>query len=200
MNTTNEKAASCRDQPAYASIRKVVLTVHRKYSIFDREKIVGFIAILAVAVVIGIAIGAWCFGEEAYATCWVMCKPGSRVEIRATPDKGGISEGWLDCGDSFETDAETEEGWIHCIGVGDAEEGWIYLGYVTTRKPEKVGERYVCVANNRVACRKWMAGPQIDERPWMYNGEFCEVFITDGEWAVTSRGYIKAEWLEVSVE
>ena len=72
--------------------------------------------------VIGVAIGAWCFGEEALATCWVMCKPGSRVEIRATPDKGGISEGWLECGDSFETDAETEDGWIHCIGVGDAED------------------------------------------------------------------------------
>lgn len=174
--------------------------MRKYYTPFDKERIVGLIALLAIAVVIGVAIGVSIGHGEQLATCWVMCKPGSRVEIRAKPKKDGISEGWLECGDSFATDAVTENGWIHCYGVGDAEEGWIYLGYVTTHKPEKVGERYVCVANNRVACRKWMAGPQIDGAEWMYNGQFCQVFVTDGEWSITSRGYIKSEWLEVSVE
>ena len=174
---------------------------HRNYhSIFDKEKIVGFIALIAIVIVITVALTlSICHGEQ-LATCWIMCKPGSRVEIRATPDKGGISEGWLDCGDSFETDAETKNGWIHCYGVGDAEEGWIYLGYVTTQKPEEIGERYVCVANYRAACRKWMAGPQIESAPWIYNGQYCQVLVSDGEWAITNRGYIRAEWLEVSVE
>ena len=174
--------------------------MRKHYTPFDKERIVGLIALLAIAVVIGVAIGVSCGHGEQLATCWIMCTPGSRVEIRATPDKGGISEGWLDCGDSFETDAETEDGWIHCIGVGDAEEGWIYLGYVTTHKPEAIGERYVCVANKQAACRRWMAGPQIKEAPWIKNGEYCQVLLSDGEWSVTNRGYIKSEWLEVSIE
>ena len=45
-----------------------------------------------------------------------------------------------------------------------------------------------------------MAGPQSDGAEWMYNGQFCQVFVTDGEWSITSRGYIRSEWLEVSVE
>jgi len=77
----------------------------------------------------------------------------------------------------------------------------VYCGYVVTEKPEKIGERYVCVAKKQVACRRWMAGPQLEGRAaWMKNGEFCEVFLMADGWAVTSRGYIKSEWLEVSVE
>lgn len=173
---------------------------YKHYNRSNKERTVFFIAMAAVMIVIAVAlIVSFCHGEQ-LATCWIMCKPGSRVEIRATPNKGGISEGWLECGDSFETDSETKNGWIRCYGVGDAGEGWIYLGYVTTNKPEAVGERYVCVANIQAACRRWMAGPQIERAPWIRNGEYCQVLVTDGEWAVTNRGYIKCEWLEVSVE
>ena len=167
------------------------------YSIFSKEKIVAFLLILAIAVLIGFIIGSYCHGDE-LATCWAMCKPGSRVSVRMEPSKGSTETGFLECGDSFRTDGESIDGWIRCYGIGEG--GWIYSGYVCTEKPRKVGQRYVCVANKQVACRKWMSGPQIDERPWMRNGESCEVFVTDGEWAVTSRGYIKIEWLDVMSE
>ena len=172
---------------------------HQKnYSIFDKEKIVGFIALLAIVIVVTVALTVTLCRGEQLATCWIMCKPGSRVEIRERPDKGSGSMGYLECGDSFQTTGESEDGWIVCCGVGEG--GWVYCGYVVTEKPEKIGERYVCAANKQAACRKWMGGPQIEEAPWIKNGQFCQVFCMADGWAVTNRGYIKSEWLEVSIE
>jgi len=172
---------------------------HQKhYSIFDKEKIVAAIAIAAVLIVAGIAIGVSLCRGETLATCYVMCKPGSRVSVRWNPSKNAPESGYAECGDSFLTDGESVDGWIRCYDIGEG--GWIYSGYVSTQKPEKVGERYVCVALRQVACRKWMGGPQIDEKPWMKNGQFCQVFVTDGEWAITNRGYIRMDYLEASPE
>ena len=67
----------------------------------------------------------------------------------------------------------------------------------------EVGENYVCVAKSRVACRRWVNGPQIEDngRPrWLVNGSNVSVFYIAEGWAVTSRGYIQSEWLEVDPE
>ena len=136
--------------------------------------------------------------EEHLAKCWVMCKPGSRVTIRMEPRKGSAEAGFLECGDWFMTDGESVDGWISCIGAGEG--GWIYCGYVVTEKPELIGRTYMCNAGKQAACRKWMGGPQVDTRPWIRNGETCQVFVMADGWAVTSRGYIKSEWLELSAE
>lgn len=168
---------------------------HRHYSIFDREKIVAFVVILAVVLVIGVAIGVTvCHGEEPLATCYAMCRPGSHVSVRMEPSKKSTETGFLDCGDSFQTDGESVNGWIRCYGAGEG--GWVYSGYVVTEKPQKVGARFVCTANKQVACRKWMSGPKIDERPWLRHGQTVEVFVMADGWAVTSRGYIKSEFLD----
>ena len=170
--------------------------MRKHYSIFSKEKIVAFAVILALAVTAGVIIGSCCQGET-LATVYAMCKPGSRVTIRRTPD--GMETGYLDCGDSFQTDGESSDGWIRCYGAG--ENGWVYSGYVSTEPVQKVGQRYVCVAKKQVACRRWMAGPQIDGKAgWLKNGQNVDVFVMGDGWAVTSRGYIKSEWLEVDPE
>ena len=171
----------------------------KKASLFDRDKVIAFVALLLVVAVIGFAVGSCCKGEDHLATCWVMCKPGSRVTVRMTPSKKGVELGWLECGDDFLTDGESRDGWIRCYGIGETD-GWVYSGYVCTTKPEKIGERYVCVAKKQVACRKWMGGPKIDQRPWLKNGQNVQVFASDGEWAITNRGYIKQLYLEVDPE
>lgn len=175
--------------------------MHKKYSIFDKEKIVAFIAILLVAGIIGFVIGSVTgAAEEQLATCWAMCKPGSRVTVRMTPSKKGVELGWLECGDDFLTDGESKNGWIRCYGIGETS-GWVYSGYVCTEKPEIIGERYVCVAKKQVACRRWMGGPRIKGKAgWIKNGQFCQVFMIADGWAVTNRGYIRSEWIEVCIE
>ncbi|MBR6442713.1 MAG: hypothetical protein IKS46_03410 [Clostridia bacterium] len=131
-------------------------------------------------------------------TCYAMCKPGSRVTIRRTPSKKGAEAGYLDCGDSFQTDAEAVNGWFRCYGAG--ENGWVYCGYVATEKPEKIGMRYICASTAPVICRRWIGGPKVEKHPYIQNGETLEVFVTDGEWAVTSRGYVKIEYFDPDPE
>ena len=136
--------------------------------------------------------------EDTLAKCWVMVKPGDYVNVRRTPDRKGQEVGFLESGDWFMTDGTSADGWIRCYGVGEYGEGWIYCGYVVTDRPEPAYEQYVCVAKQRAACRKWCGGPQIEGKTgWIYNGTNVQVFYKSAEWCVTSRGYIKTEWLEV---
>ena len=162
---------------------------HTKQAIFS-----GILIILAA--VIGLMIGHAGASDEP-ATCWIMCKPGSLVNVRRTPDGRGQEVGFLEAGDPFRTDGVSKNGYIRALDIGEHGDAWIYCGYVVTEKPEKIGERYVCVAKNRVACRRWVDGPQIQGRGWLVNGSNVDVFFIADGWACTSRGYIQAEWLEV---
>jgi hypothetical protein len=173
---------------------------HQKnYNIFDSGKAIAFVVILLLAVTIGVAIGVTvCHGEDQLITCYAICKPGSHVNIHMTPSEDGVETGYLECGDSFQTDANDKDGWIPCYGAGEG--GWVYVGYVSTEPVREVGEQYVCVAKKQVACRRWCNGPQIkvnNRKQWLKNGQNVDVFCIGGEWAVTSKGYIRAEWLEV---
>ena len=135
--------------------------------------------------------------EEELVKCWILCKPGSQVNVRRTPDKHAMEVGYLEVGDWFLTDGRSSDGWIRCYGIGEYGEGWIYSGYVATEEPKPVYEQYVCVAKTRVACRKWIGGPKVDGHAWLANGSNVQVFYMAGDWAITSRGYIRSEWLEV---
>ena len=175
------------------------------YSIFDREKIVAFIAIVAVLIVAGIAIGVGlCHGEDALVKCWIMCKPENYdhtinyVHVRRTPSKNGQEVGYLDAGDWFWTDGTSADGWIRCYDIGEYGEGWVYCGYVVTEEPEVINETYVCVAPKRVAIRRWIGGPQVGEYAWLTNLSTVYVYYIADGWACTNLGYIKAEYLEVS--
>ena len=143
--------------------------------------------------------------ENTMVKCWIMCKPGkpgecSYVYAHRTPDKRSEIVGRLDFGDYFMTDAESKNGFIWADGIGEYGEAWIYCGYVVTEEPKIVNEQYVCVAKTRVACRRWMGGPKVEKTPWLTNGSNVFVYAIADGWAVTNRGYIKSEWLEVDPE
>lgn len=177
-----------------------------KYSTGKEDKARAILIFLLMAIVaagigwlIGSAVNAG--AEDRLATCWIMCKPGAQVNVRRKPTTNSRAEGYLETGDEIRTDGMSKDGWIHVYGIGEAGEGWVYCGYVVTEKPQVIGQRYVCVATNRLACRKWMGGPQIDGRAgWLKNGDHADVFYMADGWAVTSRGYIRSEWLEVDPE
>ena len=161
-----------------------------------------FCIIFAIILAVLMTLMWFSFGKagETTITCWAMCQPGDRVNLRMEPTKESRAVGFLECGDSFQTDGTNRNGWIRAMGVGECE-CWIYSGYVVTEEPVPVFENYVCVARKQVACRRWVDGPQIKGRlGWLHNGSTVGVFYIAGEWAVTSRGYIKSEWLEVDPE
>lgn len=166
------------------------------YTIFDKEKIVAFVVLIAIVFGLGMLVGNAIGETDGNTTFWVMCKPGTDVTVRRTPDKKGMEVGRLSCGDSFRSNGKTANGFVYVDGIGEYGEGWIYCGYVATEKPEMIGERYVCVAKKRVACRRWIHGPQVSGAPWLVNGSNVDVFCIADGWAVTNKGYIQAEWLE----
>lgn len=161
------------------------------------------IIILAVIIVAGLAYmsalhDAQAAAEEHLATVWVMCKPGTQVNVRRRPTTDSKSETQLDFGMEVLTDGISQDGWIRVYGVGENGGGWIYCGFIAMEKPQLICEQYVCVAKKQAACRRWMHGPQIEGRAgWLHNGENVDVFCIADGWACTSRGYIESEWLEV---
>ena len=157
-------------------------------------------AVILAGIVFRIAYGATLEAMDGkMVKVWILCKPGSQVNVRRGPSKNAMTVGYLEVGDSFMTDGTGENGYIHCYGIGENGDGWVYCGFVATEEPEAVYERYVCVAKTRVACRRWMDGPKT-ENPWLKNGSNVQVFHIAGEWACTNRGYIKSEWLEADPE
>jgi hypothetical protein len=157
-----------------------------------------FWAIFTGALVILIAVAWLSFGQAADQTftCWTLCQPGDHVNLRMEPKKDSKSVGFLECGDSFETDGENRNGWFRVLNRGECE-CWIYCGYVVTEQPEEVNENYVVVARDKLACRRWVNGPQIEGRKWLKNGTNVQVFYIAEGWAVTNLGYMQTEWLEV---
>ena len=169
-----------------------------KYTTKHRNsKLVWLVLAVILAMIVGLVIYAVSGNAETeLVKCWVLCQPGSQVNIRRVPGKHGMAVGFLEVGDYFMTDGTSKNGYIRTYGIGEYGEGWIYSGYVVTEEPVAVFDTYCCVAKNRVACRKWVDGPKT-AYPWLKNGSDVSVFYIAGEWAVTSRGYIRTEWLEV---
>lgn len=136
------------------------------------------------------------FGSAMAETRWILC--ADYVNVRMNPSKKSREVGQLDVGDDFETDGVIRNGFIRVIGIGEYGVGWVYAGFTSDEKPEKVDERRVCVAKRRVACRRWVNGPRIGGKTgWLYNGSSVKVYYRTSKWSVTSRGYISSEWLEV---
>ena len=148
------------------------------------------ITLLTFLLVILVAVSS--VADELY---YVLCKPGDYINLRMSPNRQSQSVGFLECGDTFVSDGDTENGFIHVLDRGDTD-CWMFAGYATTDEPEDVFQTFVCVAKRRVACRRWIDGPLVIGYPWLKNGQFVDVWFIAGQWAVTNKGFIKIEWLE----
>lgn len=133
--------------------------------------------------------------EDSTTTAWALCK--SYINIRLWPSKEATAVGFLDPCDSVEVDGRTKNGFAHIVEPLD---GWVYAGYLTFSEPKEIGQKYTVVARRRVAARRWVDGPQMGTKPWLINGSEVTVLYMSEDWALTSRGYVKSEWLEVDPE
>lgn len=158
----------------------------------NRER--GLLIMLLFGVIVA-GIMVMLFGQAEAETRWALCK--DYLNVREKPNKHSAIVGYIDSCDSFETDGTIRNGYIRVFGIGEAMDGWVYAGFTVDEQPERVDERYVCVAIRRAACRRWTDGPRISGKAgWIYNGSDVRVFFRTSEWAVTNRGYIASEWLE----
>ena len=124
--------------------------------------------------------------------CWVMCQPGDYVNIRATASRHGEVTGWATSGMRFETDWEEKNGFLHLVGVTEYGDGWISEGYVVFVEPREMDRQMRITGKGRVAARKTIDG---DRRKWLQPGDTVTVYRISDEWAVTSAGFIRSEYL-----
>lgn len=148
--------------------------------------------VILVALIILVVYVVFAKADVSYLQRWIMCK--DYVIIRSEASKGSMECGQLDPGDDIETDERIVNGFIHIVSPVD---GWVWAGNVVESPPEKIEAYGYVIAKNQVACRRWVNGPQTEKNPWAKNGTMIKVFWICDEWALTSRGYIQAEWLEI---
>lgn len=163
----------------------------------DKAGIIVIVVLFALIAFLILVLVDPAFARAEETEVWILMKPGDYVNVRIEPRKKSQVIGFLDAGDGCWTDGRTKDGFLHVYGVGECD-GWVYKWYVVTEKPEIVNEYYIVAAKKRVLCRRGVSGPRVKGRlGWMKNGTRVKVYCIAGEWAITSRGYVRSEWLEV---
>lgn len=163
----------------------------------DKAGIIVIVVLFALIAFLILVLVDPAFARAEETEVWILMKPGDYVNVRIEPRKKSQVIGFLDAGDGCWTDGRTKNGFLHVYGIGECD-GWVYKWYVVTEKPEIVNEYYTVAAKKRVLCRRGVSGPRVKGRlGWMKNGTRVKVFCIAGEWAITSRGYVRSEWLEV---
>lgn len=132
--------------------------------------------------------------EDAEIDVWVLCQPDSYVNVRTKPSSRCQIAGYADCGDKLLTDGEIRKGFVHITSgsyeVGDA---WISAGYIVYSEPVQINQYYYVCSIGRLACRRTIDGQL---RCWADNGDTMKVYWMSEEWSVTSKGFVKTEFIE----
>lgn len=136
--------------------------------------------------------------ERIQEEVWVLCMPDSEVNVRERPKKTGEIFGGAMCGACMWTDNVKKNGYLHVLDLAaESDTGWISARYVVYDEPVEVNAVMEIRSDGRVACRRWING-KINS--WIMNGDRLTVYWMSPSWAVTSRGYIRSEFLTEVVE
>ena len=130
--------------------------------------------------------------EKERIPVWVLCQPDSYVNVRSKPSRKSQVEGYAYCGDGFETDGKTKNGFLHVYASTESGEGWISNGYVVYEEPTAVNETWIVESKGRLAARMTVNGKR---RKWLKPGAKIVVYYV-AEWAVTSEGFVRPEYIE----
>lgn len=128
---------------------------------------------------------------------FVLCNPESFVIVHRNPKMTSEKAGRLECGEYALTDGKKKNGFLHILNVTEYGEGWIYTGYVVHDQPT-IRDAVACVAaSGKVRARRCINGQRI---AWLKVGTEVRVYAMSEEWAVTDRGFVNREYLEVWYE
>lgn len=157
-----------------------------------RRKRIKMIA-LAVSVVL-LALVVWATTAEAEYG-WIMCRPGSEVNLRSDATTHSRTVGRIFFGDRVDID-RTYRGWVHSSSIVlEEEDCWISADYVVYDEPIGFpeGRKFTIRANGRVAAWK---GLRCKERNcWLKPGDTVVVYAISEDFALTNKGYVRREYL-----
>ena len=147
--------------------------------------------VLLILVLLTVTIGS--LAESDLYNSWVLCQPDDYINVRMNPSRKSQIVGYADAGDPIEVDGTVKNGYVKCYGIGEMGVGWIYKGYVTEYKPERVSCTAVVVSRGKLAARKCANGKV---RKWLHNMDEIRVYWISDDWTVTSAGFVKTEYLD----
>ena len=133
---------------------------------------------------------------------YVLCSPEDMLNVRVNPSIRSEAIGGLYCGDSVETDGKIRKDkwgnkWIHIINIPcEVDEAWISTTYIQDT-PVVVNEAIAVVTarGRRTAIRRSPNGKVIK---WAKRGDELVVVAYSQEWVLTTKGYIKADCVEIN--
>ena len=154
----------------------------------ERRVLIIMIIIYAAAIAIILANIANANAEEAY----ILCKPGSCVNVHSRPKKSSPVTAWVECGQVLELDGEEKNGYVHVTGLAsEIPDGWVYSGYIVNEQP--VIETYTAeIWEGPVLARRCVNGKR---KCIMRDGKAVTVYARTHTWAVTDKGFIMCDWL-----
>ena len=122
---------------------------------------------------------------------FVLCKPGTVVNVRKRPEKDAPVTAWVECGQKITVDDE-KNGFVHVSGLAsEIPDGWIFAGYVVEEEPV-IREYKAEVWEGPVIARKSVNGKQVRV---LKDGKTVTVYAKTHCWAVTNKGFIMTDWL-----
>lgn len=142
-----------------------------------------FIALLLALLIISTAAVA--------DTVYVLCQPDSFVYVRQFPKRGAQVAGYVELGDSLETDGVKRNGFLQVYGF-EPGVAWINAGFVTDCPVTVETVKGEVVSKGRVACRRSIKGTR---RKWLKNGTELTIYARSAEWSITNQGFIQTQYL-----
>lgn len=132
---------------------------------------------------------------EAPTEAWVMCNLKSEVIVRTKPDISGDETARVYPGDRVELDGGKKKNWFHVLLNCESGEGWIRGDHLSFTEPVvyEEGKAYK-TTRGKLSARKSINGEIV--KRIKKAGTQVTVYMISEDWAVTSAGYIKSEFLE----
>ena len=152
------------------------------------------VSALLIAIMIYTALGFSEAKADEYLTeKYVLCM--DYVNVRSSPNKKQEPIGRLESGDMIVTDGKRQNGYIHCVDLlFEACEGWVFAGYLTDDKPERVNRTATISSRGRLAARKYVNGKRTR---WLKPNSSLTVWWWTDDWALTNCGYVQTRYLEL---
>lgn len=148
---------------------------------------------IAMIVIIMLVVSAYAFADDMY----ILCRPDDYVNVRAFPSTNAETVGQLDCGDHVETDGTTRRDrkgrtWFKVLNFeGDA---WVCSMYLQETPVVVATVQGYVSARGRTAVRRSPGGKRIK---WLRCGDEITIYAMSDEWALTTKGYIMTEMIDI---